>query len=87
MDAGGLLGGDPSGWAFPSLTAQPGQIRGLLRTYEGVKALPARLATQSQRSLLQVVMRQSFLQSKAWQMENAALHMSHWGGGSGGSMV
>ena len=81
----GVVSLDPAGLGFVLLMAQSEYIKGLLRTWAGVKALPARSATPSRSSLWRAVTRPPFLQSRAWLMVNLASHPSQCDGRSGGS--
>ena len=74
----GLLGdGCPPRWVFSPPIAQPVWMRGSSRTYYGVKALLDRSTTQACNSLWRVVMRPTFLKSRAQAIENT--HSQLWG--------
>ena len=85
--AGVFLRRCPIGWSFPSWTAQPVWMKGSSLTCEGVKSLPARSATPSRSSLVQVMTRSPFLKYNVWHRDNSSLHPSQWGGESRGSMT
>ena len=63
-------------FAFGFFTAQPANMRGSLRMWEGVNALLDKFTPPSRISLWRAVTRPPLLQSRAWQMENLVLHPS-----------
>ena len=71
---------------FPSCTARPIWMRGLLHIYDGVKAFHARSATPSRSSLWCVMTRPPLLQSNMWHIDSAPLKQSKWGERYWGSM-
>ena len=76
---------DPAVCAFGCWTSRPSKMRESSRTCVGVKVFPARSATPSYISLLHAVNRLSFLKSRSWYMEKAALQPLQNLGRSGGS--
>ena len=84
----GLLGKlYPTCKAFPLCMEQTGWIRGLLRTFVGVRAFLTKSATPSCSFMWWYVTRLSFLNSIACEIKNPTPNPLQWHGRSGGPMI